>query len=125
MAELIVSGIMIAGMLVGSVKPCIDGYTKSKAIQDQIDEVTNTTDSLKDTFDKINANIDKIELGLRDKITDDLKSLQQIQAKINLTTQELIRTEKLIQMIGIIFVTIIFFILLIKEFNLLSFMKKK
>lgn len=124
MAE-ILSGVMILGMIIGSVKPSIDAFTKSKGIQDQIDEVVSTTDSLKTNFDKINENIDKIDLELKQQITDDLKSLQQIQAKINIATQDLNRSEKMIQMIGIIFVTIIFFILLIKEFDLLSFINKK
>jgi predicted PurR-regulated permease PerM len=124
MAE-ILSGVMILGMIIGSVKPSIDAFTRSKDIQEQIDEVVSTTDSLKTNFDKINANIDKIDLELQQEITDDLKSLQQIQAKINLATQDLNSSEKMIQMIGIIFVTIIFFILLIKEFDLLSFINKK
>jgi uncharacterized membrane protein len=125
MATVILSGIMILGMGIGVIKPSIDGFTKSKEIEDQIDEVTKTTDSLKERFNKINANIDKIDLELTNKITEDFKILQQIQSQINITTQELNRTEKIIQMIGIIFVTIIFFILLIQEFNLLNFTKKK
>lgn len=125
MTTLILTGIMGFGMLVGIVKPSIDGLTKSKEIEDQIDEITNTTDSLKERFNKINENIGKIDLELTEKITDDFTKLQQLQAQINITTQELNRTEKTIQMIGIIFVTIIFFILLIQEFNLLNFTKKK
>ena len=125
MATFILTGIMGLGMLIGIGKPSIDGLTKSKEIEEQIDEITNTTDSLKERFNKLNDNINKIDLELTEKITDDFTKLQQLQAQINITTQELNRTEKTIQMIGIIFVTIIFFILLIQEFNLLNFTKKK
>lgn len=114
--------LMFGGMI---SKPAIDLYTKSNEIEDQIVEITNTTDSLKDKFRTINSDIDKIDLELREKITDDFTKLQQLHAQINIATQDLNKSEKIIQMIGIIFVTIVFFILLIKEFDLLNFMKKK
>jgi len=107
-------------MFVGVISPAIKAATQSKAIQQNIDEVNTQTDDIKQQFDQLAKDITKVDIELQEKTQSNIEKLTQLNASILVAKNNINTSEKLIQMFGIIFICIIFFALLVKEFDLLS-----
>jgi len=117
----VLGGIQLAA---GVIKPSIDAGLYSNSINKNIDQIKKETLAIKENYKNLQVDFAKLDVGLQSEIQESLNKISQIHSQILDSQIKIQETKKTIQMFGIIFIVMIFFSLIIKEFDLLKFFKK-
>jgi len=114
-------GILMLGGAI--VSPGIDAATSSQNISDQIDGVVSQTQKYKDAFNSVITNEMKLDDKIKTDITNMIDERGKLLAGINMEREKFQVKTKTIQLFGVIFITYIFFLLLMKQFGIKDIIK--
>lgn len=120
MAMMALGIIGVAGM-VGSVGAA--GYNSAHnlaSIKQATTDLKNQTASMKAQWESATKSMDKIDAELRQQIDKNLEAIHQTIATINANKEDLNAQKKKIQTVGIAWVVVIFFLLLLKTVGILD-----
>jgi hypothetical protein len=120
----ILGGIAVFGMGVNVTKSGIDAASKSDDIRKQIKDTTAQTDSLQSKWDAAIKKQIALDTDEKNEITDLLDDMAQLAAQARVTKRKFSDEYKKIQMAGVSFVIIIFFLLLLKWTGILDAMEE-
>ena len=119
-ASYIMPAIMITSMVSTITLSGVDAGKNADKVRTQITSIKNRTASLKAKFDSVITKGAEFNQKLQDDMTKDVDALSQITAQTKVSRDAYLSTIKKIQMTGIIFVVVIFFLLLLKETGVLD-----
>ena len=114
------AGIGIAGMIGNVASSGVNSATQSDGIRQNIGDVEASTKKWKERYAKINGDKEQMVAQLGQGVQDLQEEYGSIVTKLKVQREAHAESLKSTQMIGIIFVSIIFFALLLKQFNLLG-----
>ncbi|MCP3681953.1 MAG: hypothetical protein GY861_04610 [bacterium] len=116
----IMPAIMITSMASTIALSGMDAGKNADKVRTEITSIKNRTASLKAKFDSVINGDAQFNQMLQDSMTTDVDALSQITAQTKVSRDAYLSTIKKIQMTGIIFVVVIFFLLLLKETGVLD-----
>ena len=116
-------GSLMLGMFVLSAGGAIgfSGYnagTESDKLKQAIKDTKNQTDAMQKKWDSIISQQVTLDDKIKDQILDNIDNLEKIKDRIIISRDAFQKQFRNIQIIGIIFIIIIFFLLQLKQFGI-------
>lgn len=108
----------VAGMLGGVVSSGIDSGKQSGQIRDQIDQVHQQTVALKTEWESALGHQQNMEAIIQSKFPQTLDEMAKLQDKLRTSKAQFVRTNRTIKLFGIGFISVLFFILLMKRYGI-------
>jgi predicted PurR-regulated permease PerM len=116
-----VAGIIgIIGMVVNVGKAGYESATQSNNLRDQIQQVKDNNESIKEKYQKLTSDITNQNVELQSEITKCMDKYITLSNAIKAAQDDFQTKFKALQMAGLIIIIFIFFILLLKQFNLIE-----
>lgn len=108
------------GMVVGVGQAGYQSDKSASALRSHIAEVKQETQDWKDKYNKI-LDVDySLDANMVQGIKDTLDNYSKLQARISIERANYSNQYRQLQIVGIIFIVVIFFLLLLKQFGLLG-----
>jgi hypothetical protein len=116
----IIGAIAIVGMVGSLGMSTITTTTKSQDLRDKIKDVGKTSDLVNEQYKKLLENNFKLDSDIHKQLIDSMNEYTRLSTVIKMQRKLYSEQYRKTEMIGIIFIVIVFFLLLLKQFGLLS-----
>ena len=108
----------VFGMLGGVISSGVDSGKQSGQIRDQIDQIHQQTVALKTEWERALGEQQKMEAIIQSTFPHTLDEMAKLQDKLRTSKAQFVRTNRTIKLFGIGFISVLFFILLMKRYGI-------
>ena len=117
---MIMGGMALFSMAASVTNSGIDAGKNADSLKEKIKNVNATTKSLENRWNSVIKGNEKFKGELENKMTEDLKQIQQLSDECITNKQLFDKNYRNIQIAGVLFVVFIFFILILKEVGVID-----
>lgn len=113
---------MELGVAVNIFKSATECAEKGDNLRNQIQDMNNKISDIQEKYTTILSDITKVDQNILNEITDNFDTINQLKAKTKVAADQFNDSFKLMQLGGVIIITIVFFLLLLKYYGLLGYL---
>ena len=117
---MIMGGMALFSMAASVTNSGIDAGKNVDSLKEKIKNVNTTTKNLENRWNSVIKGNEKFKGELENKMTEDLKQIQQLSDECITNKQLFDKNYRNIQIAGVLFVVFIFFILILKEVGVID-----